>query len=161
MQKLLSAPLIHRPVSFSDLLPRNDRHIWQKEHAALHLLHTRTQVPAAVVPSPPCTCPDCMTARFFCWFELFHTVFLMNSCLAGVWACVKREAFLWGERSSFPARRHSVIQHIERVLIRNSTWGKIGEKSGLSSSTYTCSALNWNLMTPPVCVWYLSLICWT
>lgn len=148
MWRLLSASLIHRPVSFPDLLPRNDRHIWQKEHATLHLLHTRAQVPAAVVPLSPCTCPDCMTTRFFCWFELFHTVFLMNSCLIGVWACVKWEVFLWGERSSFPAQRHSVVQHIERVLIKNSTQGKIREKSGHSSSTYTCSALNWNLMTP-------------
>lgn len=29
---------------FSDLLPGNHRHIWQKEHAALHLLYTCTQV---------------------------------------------------------------------------------------------------------------------
>lgn len=32
------------PVCVSDLLPWNHRHIWQKEHAALHLLYTRTQV---------------------------------------------------------------------------------------------------------------------
>lgn len=149
MQSLLSAPLTHHPVSVSDLLPRNDRHIWQKEHAALHLLHTRTQVPAAIVPSSPSTCPDCMAARSFCWFELFRTVYLMNSCLVGVWTCVKWEAHLWGEQSSFPAQRLSLVQHIERVLIKNSTWGKVGEKSGFSGSTYTCSTLNWNLMTPP------------
>lgn len=31
-------------VCVSDLLPWNHGHIWQKEHATLHLLYTRTQV---------------------------------------------------------------------------------------------------------------------